>query len=91
MHGPGNLGLIELVVDSRRGLFVGATAAGPFGGEVLGMLALAVDARIPVATLRTMITAYPTLHRGVRMRWPRWTANRTAPGMMSGKGKPCRL
>ena len=30
------------------------------------MLAQAVHARIPVATLRTMITAYPTFHRGVR-------------------------
>jgi pyruvate/2-oxoglutarate dehydrogenase complex dihydrolipoamide dehydrogenase (E3) component len=66
VHGPGNLGLIKLVVDSRRDLLVGATTAGPSGGEVLGMFALAVHARIPVATLRAMITAYPTFHRGVR-------------------------
>lgn len=66
VHGPGNLGLIILVVHSRCGLFVGVTTTGPSGGEVLGMLALAVHARIPVATLCTMITAYPTFHRGVR-------------------------
>jgi pyruvate/2-oxoglutarate dehydrogenase complex dihydrolipoamide dehydrogenase (E3) component len=64
--GPGNLGLIKLIVDSRRGLLVGVTTAGPSGGEVLGMFALAVHARIPVVTLRTMLTAYPTFHRGVR-------------------------
>jgi pyruvate/2-oxoglutarate dehydrogenase complex dihydrolipoamide dehydrogenase (E3) component len=66
VHGPGNLGLVKLVVDGRRGVLVGATTAGPSGGEVLGMLAQVVHARIPVATLRTMITAYPTFHRGVR-------------------------
>jgi pyruvate/2-oxoglutarate dehydrogenase complex dihydrolipoamide dehydrogenase (E3) component len=65
VHGPGNLGLIKLVVDSRRDVLVGATAAGPSGGEVLGMFTLAVHARIPVAALLTMITAYPTFHRGV--------------------------
>ena len=38
---------------------------GPTGGEVLGLLALAVHAQVPVATLRTMIYAYPTFHRAV--------------------------
>jgi pyruvate/2-oxoglutarate dehydrogenase complex dihydrolipoamide dehydrogenase (E3) component len=38
---------------------------GPHGGEVLGMLTLAVHAQVPVAQLRTMIYAYPTFHRGV--------------------------
>jgi pyruvate/2-oxoglutarate dehydrogenase complex dihydrolipoamide dehydrogenase (E3) component len=65
VHGPGNAGLIKLVVDTDRDLLVGATAAGPAGGEVLGMLALAVHARVPVAALRSMIFAYPTFHRGV--------------------------
>lgn len=65
VHGPGNLGLVKLVVDTDRDLLVGATAAGPAGGEVLGMLALAVHARIPVAALRSMVFAYPTFHRGV--------------------------
>jgi hypothetical protein len=30
------------------------------------MLTLAVHARIPVATLRTMVYAYPTFHRAVQ-------------------------
>jgi pyruvate/2-oxoglutarate dehydrogenase complex dihydrolipoamide dehydrogenase (E3) component len=45
---------------------VGATSAGPTGGEVLGLLALAVHAQVPVSTLESMIYAYPTFHRGVQ-------------------------
>jgi hypothetical protein len=33
---------------------------------VLGLLALAVHAEVPVATLRSMIYAYPTFHRGIQ-------------------------
>ena len=65
IHGPGNKGIIKLVADDDAGVLVGATSAGPWGGEVLSMLTLAVHARVPVATLRTMIYAYPTFHRGV--------------------------
>jgi pyruvate/2-oxoglutarate dehydrogenase complex dihydrolipoamide dehydrogenase (E3) component len=65
IHGPGNPGVIKLVADDDAGVLVGATSAGPWGGEVLSMLTLAVHARVPVATLRTMIYAYPTFHRGV--------------------------
>jgi hypothetical protein len=38
---------------------------GPSGGEVLGLLTLAVHARVPIAVLRSMIYAYPTFHRGI--------------------------
>lgn len=65
IHKAGNEGLIKLVVDADRGVLVGATSAGPAGGEVLGMLALAIQARVPVGTLRHMIYAYPTFHRGI--------------------------
>jgi pyruvate/2-oxoglutarate dehydrogenase complex dihydrolipoamide dehydrogenase (E3) component len=65
IHGPGNAGFIKLVVDADQDLLVGATSVGPWGGEVLAVLTLAVHARVPVATLRTMIYAYPTFHRGV--------------------------
>ncbi len=65
IHGPGNAGLIKLVVDARTGVLIGGTAAGPRGGEVLGLLTLAVHTRLTVDVLRTMIYAYPTFHRGV--------------------------
>jgi pyruvate/2-oxoglutarate dehydrogenase complex dihydrolipoamide dehydrogenase (E3) component len=65
IHGPGNDGLIKLVEDADRGVLVGATSAGPCGGEVLSMLTIAVHAEVPTATLRSMIYAYPTFHRAV--------------------------
>ena len=64
IHGEGNAGLMKLVADLDRGVLVGATSAGPRGGEVLSMFNLAVHARVPIAELRTMIYAYPTFYRG---------------------------
>ncbi|GAB7004062.1 NAD(P)/FAD-dependent oxidoreductase [Nocardioides sp. AN3] len=64
-HGPGAEGLIKVVADADAGVLVGACVVGPYGGEILSMLTLAVHARIPVATLRSMIYAYPTFHRAV--------------------------
>jgi pyruvate/2-oxoglutarate dehydrogenase complex dihydrolipoamide dehydrogenase (E3) component len=66
IHKAGNDGFIKLVEDSARGVLVGATSAGPVGGEVLGMLTLAVHAELPVRRLREMIYAYPTFHRTVQ-------------------------
>jgi pyruvate/2-oxoglutarate dehydrogenase complex dihydrolipoamide dehydrogenase (E3) component len=65
LHKAGNDGFVKLVEDTRDGVLVGATVAGPSGGEVLGMLTLAVDQRIPTAALRRMIYAYPTFSRAV--------------------------
>jgi pyruvate/2-oxoglutarate dehydrogenase complex dihydrolipoamide dehydrogenase (E3) component len=65
IHKAGNDGFIKLVEDSERGVLVGATSAGPVGGEVLSMLTLAVHAAVPVQRLREMIYAYPTFHRAV--------------------------
>jgi pyruvate/2-oxoglutarate dehydrogenase complex dihydrolipoamide dehydrogenase (E3) component len=56
-------GLIKLV--EMDDVLVGATAMAPSGGEVLGLLTLAVHARIPVTTLKGMIYAYPTFHRAI--------------------------
>ena len=58
-------GLVKVVEDADRGVLVGATAVGPYGGEILGFLAVAVHAAVPVATLRSMIYAYPTFHRAI--------------------------
>ena len=65
IHKSGNEGLIKLVADAARGVLVGATAMGPSGGEVIGLLSLAVHAEVPVEHLRRMIYTYPTFHRGV--------------------------
>jgi pyruvate/2-oxoglutarate dehydrogenase complex dihydrolipoamide dehydrogenase (E3) component len=65
IHKAGNEGFIKLVEDADRGLLVGATSAGPTGGEVLAALVVAVHARVPVERLRSMIYAYPTIHRAI--------------------------
>jgi pyruvate/2-oxoglutarate dehydrogenase complex dihydrolipoamide dehydrogenase (E3) component len=63
IHKVGNEGFIKLVVAD--GQLLGATSVGPAGGEVLSMLTLAMHARIPVTTMKTMIYAYPTFHGAV--------------------------
>jgi pyruvate/2-oxoglutarate dehydrogenase complex dihydrolipoamide dehydrogenase (E3) component len=65
VHGPGNEGLIKLVVDTDRDVLVGATSVGPTGGETLSGLAVAVRAEVPLSTLRNSIYAYPTYWRAV--------------------------
>jgi pyruvate/2-oxoglutarate dehydrogenase complex dihydrolipoamide dehydrogenase (E3) component len=65
IHGPGNEGFIKVIADRERGVLIGATTAGPSGGEMIGALSVAVHAEVPVATLRSTIWAYPTFHRGI--------------------------
>ncbi len=65
IHKAGNDGFVKLVVDGRRDVLVGATTTGPTGGEMLGALAVAVKAEVPVPVLRETIYAYPTFHRAI--------------------------
>lgn len=65
LHKAGNEGLIKLVIDADRDVLVGATSAGPMGGETLSALAVAVRAAVPLETLRNSIWAYPTFHRAI--------------------------
>lgn len=53
IHKVGNQGFIKLVEDADRGVLVGATSAGPTGGEVLSFLTLAVSAEITTSTCAT--------------------------------------
>ncbi|WP_278259620.1 hypothetical protein [Nocardioides convexus] len=57
--------MIKVVADLDRGVLVGATAVGPAGGEIIGMLVTAIHGEVPVATLRGMHFAYPTFHRAI--------------------------
>ncbi|MDX6744949.1 NAD(P)/FAD-dependent oxidoreductase [Actinocorallia sp. A-T 12471] len=56
-------GFIKLVADGEH--LVGATVAAPYAGEIMGFLALAIQARVPLHTLKHMIYAYPTFHRAI--------------------------
>ena len=65
IHKAGNDGFIKVVEDSDRSVLVGATSAGPWGGEVLSALQVAIQGEVPVATLRNMAYAYPTFYRAI--------------------------
>lgn len=58
-------GTIKVVADLNEGVVIGATVVGPTAGEIVGLLAAAVHAGIPLAQLRQMHYAYPTYHRAI--------------------------
>ncbi len=58
-------GFIKLVADMKQRAIVGATVVSPTGGEVLGLLTLAVHEQVKLERLDSMICAYPTFHRGI--------------------------
>jgi pyruvate/2-oxoglutarate dehydrogenase complex dihydrolipoamide dehydrogenase (E3) component len=58
-------GLVKLVADADKGILVGATVVAPAGGEIMSMLALAVQAEVPIETMLQMHYAYPTYHRAI--------------------------
>jgi pyruvate/2-oxoglutarate dehydrogenase complex dihydrolipoamide dehydrogenase (E3) component len=64
LHASGS-GTIKLIAERKTGVLLGATAVGPRAGEMLGLLGLAVHARIPLAELRSMIYAFPTFYGGI--------------------------
>jgi pyruvate/2-oxoglutarate dehydrogenase complex dihydrolipoamide dehydrogenase (E3) component len=65
IHKAGNDGLIKIIADRATGRIIGATSMGPWGGEVLSGLAVAVHAGVAADRLAQMIYAYPTFHRGI--------------------------
>src|SRR5690606_11481598 len=65
IHATHDGGFIKLIADARRDILLGATSAGPAGGEVLSGLAVAVHAEVPLDSLRHMMYAYPTFHRAI--------------------------
>ena len=54
-----------MVLAEHDGVLLGATSAGPAGGEILGALSVAVQARSRCSTAALEVCAYPTLHRGI--------------------------
>ncbi len=65
VHRVGNEGLLHLVVARAEDRLLGATVVGPRAGDVLGMLALAVQARVPVSELARTAYAFPTFYGAV--------------------------
>lgn len=79
IHKAGNEGFIKVVEDTERAVLVGATSAGPVGGEVLGALVVAVHGEMPVSRLQSMIYAYPTFHRAIEDALLDLAAGQAAP------------
>jgi pyruvate/2-oxoglutarate dehydrogenase complex dihydrolipoamide dehydrogenase (E3) component len=66
IHGPGNAGLVKVVEDADQHVLVGGTVAGPLGGELLALVTLAVHARVPTASIESMIYAFPTFQEAIK-------------------------
>lgn len=58
-------GVIKLVVDRQAAVLVGATVVGPRAAEMLGILGLAIHAKIPLTQLRSMIYPFPTFYGSI--------------------------
>jgi pyruvate/2-oxoglutarate dehydrogenase complex dihydrolipoamide dehydrogenase (E3) component len=58
-------GFIKLIADRKNGTLIGATVVGPRGTDMLGMLNLAVHARVPVKELQTMIYGFPSFYGAI--------------------------
>lgn len=58
-------GIIKLVADRKAGVLIGGTVVGPRGTDMLGLLNLAVHARIPLAELQSMIYAFPSFYGAI--------------------------
>jgi len=56
-------GLVKLVADRRAGVLVGATIVSPRAGEMLGEMALAIKARVPLSVLNDTVHGFPTFSR----------------------------
>jgi len=56
-------GLVKLVADRRGQVLVGATIVSPRAGEMVGELALAIKARIPLSVLDDTVHGFPTFSR----------------------------
>lgn len=53
-------GALVLVADATHGVLVGAGLAGPGADELIGWAGLAIQARIPVESLRQTVAPFPT-------------------------------
>ncbi len=54
-------GLIKILVEAKSQRIVGATVFGVGGDEVIGLLALAIQARLPYPILRQTVLPHPTV------------------------------
>jgi len=58
-------GFVKVLADASEGTILGGVIAGPGASELVHEIALAVEARIPAASVAGMIHAHPTLPEAV--------------------------
>jgi pyruvate/2-oxoglutarate dehydrogenase complex dihydrolipoamide dehydrogenase (E3) component len=58
-------GMVKLVIDRLRGTLLGGHVLGAGAGELIGEIAVAMEARLPVEALARTIHPYPTLSEGI--------------------------
>ncbi|GAC1418034.1 MAG: FAD-dependent oxidoreductase [Candidatus Velthaea sp.] len=68
----------KLFVD-RRGRILGASIAGPRAGEVIGEVALAMQARLPVSRIADTVHPYPSYSYGLRRACDEWYERALSP------------
>jgi pyruvate/2-oxoglutarate dehydrogenase complex dihydrolipoamide dehydrogenase (E3) component len=54
-------GMMKAVVDAESGQILGCTVLGIEGGEIMAMVQLAMQGKLPYTVLRDAIFAHPTL------------------------------
>jgi pyruvate/2-oxoglutarate dehydrogenase complex dihydrolipoamide dehydrogenase (E3) component len=62
---PSRPGFVKVAADPRRGVLVGAVAAGPESGEWLQQVTLAIRAEVPIELVLDTIQPYPTFSEAV--------------------------
>lgn len=60
-----NEGFLKIISEAKTGQILGASIVGPKATELIGILTLAVSARINVSHLRSTIFAHPTLSESI--------------------------
>jgi pyruvate/2-oxoglutarate dehydrogenase complex dihydrolipoamide dehydrogenase (E3) component len=58
-------GMVRLVVDRARGTVLGGHVLGAGAGELIGEIAVAMEARLPVEAIARTIHPYPTMAEGL--------------------------
>lgn len=58
-------GLVKIIA-TPRGRVLGASVLAPHAGQMIGLLALAIRRRVPLATLADLVLPYPTYAEGVK-------------------------
>lgn len=72
-------GFARAHVDARSGRILGATMVGAHAGDLIGEIAVAISARLPLGRLGNVIHPYPTVSEAWKKLGDQWTRRRLTP------------